>query len=54
MVEYREEQSTRDSDTGDEAGLGELRRELARVTLDLLLISNFFGVELDCFAMLSF
>jgi hypothetical protein len=29
-------------------------RDLARVTLDLLLISNFFGVDFDCFAMLSF
>ena len=53
MAECREEQSARDSETPDEAGLGELMRDLVRVTLDLLLISNFFGVELDCFAMVS-
>lgn len=54
MVECREEQSARDSETPDEVGLGDLTRDLARVTLDLLLISDFFGVELGCFAMLSF
>jgi hypothetical protein len=54
VTERREEQSALDSETPDEPGLGELMRDLARVTLDLLLISNFFRVDFDCFAMLSF
>jgi hypothetical protein len=53
VTKRREEHSARDLEDPDEAGLGELTRDLARVTLGPLLLSTFFEVELDCFAMLS-